>query len=56
MILPEEGRQSATGSQKKSNRTGPLELVSRCGILIHLDLGHEQQIENAELVIMLQVV
>jgi hypothetical protein len=60
MILPEEGRQSATGSQKKSNRTETLELVSplvpRSGILIHVDLRHEQQVEDLELVVLLQVV
>jgi hypothetical protein len=31
-------------------------IVSRCGILIHLELSHEHQVEDAAFVVSLQVV
>jgi hypothetical protein len=62
MILPEASRQCAAGSQKKKiqNRSCPLKrialLIARRGDLIHVDLCHKQQVEDAELIRLLQVV
>ena len=58
MILPEARRQCAAGSQKKIQIDSVTSCTasSRSGILIHVDFGHVQQVKDAELVVLLQVV